>query len=66
VPFSIVAGIGLAVVATRVQMKFYGDDLETAALKGFLIGLLTAIPSPLPYFLFVPAGIVGYFHNRGK
>jgi hypothetical protein len=24
---------------------------------------LTAIPSPLPYVLFIPAGVVGWLHN---
>jgi hypothetical protein len=65
-PFSIAAGIALTVIASRSQMKWSGDDYETACLKGFIIGLLTAIPSPLPYVLFVPAGILGWFHNRRK
>lgn len=66
IPFSIAAGIVLTVIASRAQMKWSGDDYETACLKGFIIGLLTAIPSPLPYVLFVPAGILGWLRNRGK
>jgi hypothetical protein len=60
---SVPVGIVLAVIAYRAQMKWYGDDRETALIKGLTLGLLTAIPTPLPAILYIPAGIVGLFHN---
>jgi hypothetical protein len=62
-PLSIVSGVVVAVVTYRAQQHWYGDDKESAAIKAAIVGLLTAIPSPLPYMLFVPAGVVGWFHR---
>lgn len=63
IPFSILCGGILGYITYKAQMKFYGDDDETAKIKCWIVALLTAIPSPLPYVLFVPAGVVGWFHN---
>jgi hypothetical protein len=64
IPFSIAAAVALAVITYRAQKKFYGDDGEAAGIKAAIVGLLTAIPSPLPYALFIPAGVVGWWHRR--
>lgn len=61
---SLLAAIPLGIIAYKGQRKFYGDDHETALIKALLVGLLAAIPSPLPYMLFVPAGIVGFFRRK--
>jgi hypothetical protein len=66
VPLSAGAGVVLGFITWRSQMKFYGDDDEAAKIKGCIVALLTAIPSPLPYVLFVPAGFVGWLHNLRK
>jgi hypothetical protein len=47
-------------------MRWYGDDAESARIKGLILGLLTAIPTPLPAVLYVPAGILGLVHNLRK
>ena len=63
VPLSVIGGGVLAAVTYRAQQKWYGDDKESAGIKAVIVGLLTAIPSPLPYALFLPAGLVGWFHR---
>jgi hypothetical protein len=65
-PVSIGAGAVLGVIAYRAQRKWYGDDRESAAIKAAILGLLTAIPTPLPAILSVPSGIVGLVHNLRK
>jgi len=62
-PVSISAGVVLGYIAYRAQINWYGDDKESAAIKGLILGLLTAIPTPLPELLYIPAGIVGLFHG---
>jgi hypothetical protein len=63
-PFSVAGGIVLGIIAFMAQKKWYGDDKESALRKALMVALLTAIPSPLPYFLFVPAGILGFFRRK--
>jgi hypothetical protein len=64
IPFSIVGGCVLGFITYRAQMRFYGDDDEAAKIKACVVAVLTAIPSPLPYALFVPAGLVGFFRRK--
>jgi len=62
-PVSIAAGAVLGLIAYLGQRKWYGDDKDSAAIKALILGLLTAIPTPLPAILSVPSGIVGLIHN---
>jgi hypothetical protein len=62
-PFSVAAGLVLGLIAYKAQMRWYGDDRESALIKGLILGLLTAIPTPIPAFLYIPSGIVGLVHN---
>jgi len=62
-PFSIGAGIVLGYVVYRAQMNWYGDDPESARIKGLVLGLLTAIPTPIPEIVYIPAGLLGLFHG---
>jgi hypothetical protein len=64
IPFSAAAGVVLGIITFIAQRKWYGDDRDSALIKALIVGILTAVPSPLPYMLFVPAGIVGFFRNR--
>jgi hypothetical protein len=64
IPFSILGGGMLGYITYKWQMKEYGDDAEAAKIKALIVAFLTAIPSPLPYMLFIPAGIVGLFRKR--
>jgi hypothetical protein len=58
-PLSIAAGAVLGYVTYRAQINWYGDDPESAKIKAIIVGLLTAIPTPLPELLYIPAGVVG-------
>jgi hypothetical protein len=62
-PVSIGAGIVLGFIAYRAQITWYGDDAESAKIKALILGLLTAIPTPLPELLYIPAGLLGLFHK---
>jgi hypothetical protein len=62
-PVSIAAGLVLGYITYRAQINWYGDDKESARIKAFAIGLLTAIPTPLPELLYIPAGLIGLFHG---
>ena len=66
-PVSIGAGFVLGIITYLAQRRWYGDDNESASIKALIIGLLTAIPTPLPAVLYIPSGIVGLVHKlRGK
>ncbi len=58
-PVSIMAGAVLGYVTYRAQINWYGDDPESAKIKALVLGLLTAIPTPLPEILYIPAGVIG-------
>jgi hypothetical protein len=62
-PVSVAAGIVLGYIVYRAQMNWYGDDKESARIKALILGLLTAIPTPIPEILYIPAGILGLFHG---
>ena len=66
IPVSIGAGAMLGYISYLAQRKWYGDDKETAVIKASILGLLTAIPVPLPAVLSLPAGLVGLIHNLRK
>jgi hypothetical protein len=66
VPVSMFAGIVLGYVVYKAQMNWYGDDPESAKIKAIVIGLLTAIPTPIPELLYLPAGLVGLFNRFWK
>jgi hypothetical protein len=65
-PVSVAAGIVLGYVAYKAQINWYGDDKETARIKGMVLGLLTAIPTPLPEILYIPAGLIGLYQKFRK
>jgi uncharacterized membrane protein YvlD (DUF360 family) len=49
-------------VVYKAQINWYGDDPESAKIKAMVIGLLTAIPTPIPELLYLPAGLLGVFN----
>jgi len=65
---SIPAGIAVGMIAYKAQRHWYGDDRESAMIKGLIVGLLTAIPTSLPGLLTIPSGLVGLLHllPRGR
>ena len=62
-PVSVAAGVVLGYVVYRAQINWYGDDKESARIKAIILGLLTAIPTPIPEILYIPAGMLGLFHS---
>lgn len=66
IPIAVIAGVVLGFITYRAQMRWYGDDRESALIKGVIIGLLTAIPTPLPAILYVPSGLLGLIHMVRK
>ena len=62
-PISLAASIALGIIAYKAQMKWYGDDSENAGIKAAILAFLTAIPTPLPAMVYVPAGMVGLVHT---
>ena len=61
-PVAFAAGCMLGFITYRAQRRWYGDDSDAALIKGCIIGLLTAIPTPLPAVLYVPSAILGVWH----
>lgn len=66
IPLAIAAGIVLGRITYKAQMKWYGDDHDSAMIKAGIIGLLTAIPVGIPAIVWVPSGLLGLFHNSRK
>jgi hypothetical protein len=66
IPLAIAAGIVLGRITYKVQMKWYGDDHDSATIKAAIIGLLTAIPVGIPAIVWVPSGLLGFLHNARK
>jgi ABC-type xylose transport system permease subunit len=56
---SLPAGLVLGVITYKAQRHWYGDDRESALIKGLVVGLLTAIPTSLPGLLTIPSGLIG-------
>ncbi len=59
---SLPAGVILGAISYWAQMKWYGDNRESAMIKAAIPGLLTAIPVPIPKLVYLPSGVVGLFH----
>jgi hypothetical protein len=53
-----VAG-ALAYIVYRMQIKWYGDDHDSALIKAMVVGLLTVIPMPLTPLVAIPGGLIG-------
>jgi len=66
VVFSVFAGAALGFITYKAQMRWYGDDKESALIKSVVLALLTAIPVPLHAILSIPSGILGLVHNLRK
>jgi hypothetical protein len=65
-PVSVMAGIALGYIVYKAQINWYGDDKESARIKAIILGLLTAIPTPLPEILYIPAGLIGLYQRFRK
>lgn len=56
---TIPVGFMLGLVTALLQRHSYGDTWGTAVAKGLVLGVLTAIPTPLPSVVTGAAGILG-------
>lgn len=56
---STIVGLLLLIPAIIMQKYAYRDSWLVAVAKGIIVGLLTAIPTPLPAFLTGASGILG-------
>jgi hypothetical protein len=65
-PVSVAAGIALGYIVYKAQISWYGDDKESARIKAIILGLLTAIPTPIPEVLYIPAGVLGLWESIRK
>jgi hypothetical protein len=61
---SIPVGMVIALIVYMGQMKWYDDDHESAIIKALIVGFLTAIPTSLPGYLTIPAGVIGIFRKK--
>jgi hypothetical protein len=59
---SIPVAVVLGIITTLVQRNTFGDDWMLSIGKGLLIGVLTAIPTPLPSVVTTALGVVGTPH----
>jgi hypothetical protein len=66
IPLAIAAGIVLGRITYKAQIKWYGDDHDSAMIKAGIVGLLTAIPVGIPAIVWVPSGLLGLLHNARK
>jgi hypothetical protein len=62
---SAAAGAAVGYVTYLGQMRFNGDDQESAKIKALVTGILTAIPTRLPGILFGSVALAGLL-GRGK
>jgi len=56
---SLPVGVALGVAAALIQKQAYKDETMSAVAKGLLVGLLTAIPTPLASFGMLPFAAFG-------
>lgn len=69
IPISIVVGIALGFACIFIQKGGTTDNWVLSIGKGMIIGILTAIPTSIMSFLFLPPAILGsiglYLGNQG-
>jgi hypothetical protein len=65
-PISVLFGILLMIPSIILQRYAYEDSWLLALAKGMLIGILTAIPTPLPAIITGAGGTIGVFETIKK
>ena len=65
-PISVAVAAALTVPSILLQRSVYRDSWGAAAGKGILIGVLTAIPTPLPSIIPLLGGVAGTVRLLGK
>lgn len=59
IPVCIAIALVLIIPCVLIQKYAFNDNWGAALGKGIMVGLLTAIPTPLPSALIVGGGVVG-------
>lgn len=62
--FSLPVAAAVGFLTFMLQQKWYGDDKDSAAIKGGIVGLVTAIPTALPSVFCLGAGVLGLFRRK--
>jgi hypothetical protein len=63
---SLSVGLALIIPCAILQRYVCGDSWVLAIAKGVILGILTAIPTPLPAFITGGSGICGYLNRNQK
>jgi hypothetical protein len=58
-PISIPIGIATTIICVLIQKNAMREQWGLAVGKGLFVGLLTAIPTPLPSFITAIGGVLG-------
>ena len=64
-PISVAIGAALTLPSILIQKYSFGDEWGAATGKGLLIGVLTAIPTPLPAIVPLLGGALGTMQMLG-
>lgn len=56
---SVIVGLILTIPCTLLQRYAYKDEWGVAVAKGLIVGILTAIPTPLPAIVTGAGGVAG-------
>jgi len=62
--FSVPVGALVGYLSYLGQRRFFGDDHEAAFVKASMLAVLVALPTSIPAFLYVPAGLLGMFKRK--
>ncbi len=63
---SVLVGILAIGPVSAIQRRAYGDDRALAVAKGCIVGLLLAVPSPLPSYLTAMWGIASFIATKPR
>ncbi|HEX4054713.1 MAG TPA: hypothetical protein VHX86_10650 [Tepidisphaeraceae bacterium] len=59
IPIGIAVGAILGLIVYKIQIKWHGDDHDSALIKSLIVALLTSIPAPLGALFAIPTGLLG-------
>lgn len=63
-PLSLLASAVVGYVTYTGQQSWFGDDAQSAKTKAVMLAFLTFVPTALPSYLYLPAGLIGMFRKR--
>lgn len=63
-PLSLLASGVVGYVTYHGQQAWFGDPPQSAKTKAVMMAFLTFVPTALPSWLYLPAGVLGLFKKR--